>query len=103
MEADGDMLLYQWGIYNWGNGECFELNITRQLMLNEGEDNDIRQLSLTFKFNPTDLLRGLDSGNKWCYDLQQLEEFENYINQLAAFQALSQSRPDAVELNYSGT
>jgi hypothetical protein len=44
-----DMLLYQWGSYNWGNGKYFELNITRQFIEAELEDDDaISQLSLTY-------------------------------------------------------
>jgi hypothetical protein len=27
-----DMLLYQWGSYDWGNGRYFEVNITRQFI-----------------------------------------------------------------------
>jgi hypothetical protein len=51
--GNGDMLLYQWGTYDWGEGESFEFDITRQLILGTGEDEDIFQLSLTFKFQPT--------------------------------------------------
>ena len=39
LEEDGDMLLFQWGTYNWGDSTHFELNITRQLMPG-GEDGD---------------------------------------------------------------
>src|SRR3978361_1603896 len=59
-EADADMLLYRWGVYNWGQGEFFELDITRQLCLNSSsEDEDIWQLGITFKFNPTPPPRAL--------------------------------------------
>lgn len=50
-----DMLLYQWGsydwgTYDWGNGKYFELDITRQFIEAELEDDDaISQLSLTYK------------------------------------------------------
>ncbi|MET0857780.1 MAG: hypothetical protein ABWY27_13580, partial [Telluria sp.] len=27
-----DMLLYQWGSYDWGSGKYFEINITRQFV-----------------------------------------------------------------------
>ncbi len=32
IDNDGDMLLYQWGTYDWGEGESFEFDITRQLI-----------------------------------------------------------------------
>src|SRR5579871_4801619 len=67
-DRDADMLLYQWGTYDWGRGEFFELDITRQLILDDGEDVDIWQLRLTFKFKPTGVLRDFDSGNRWCRD-----------------------------------
>lgn len=35
LEADGDMLLFQWGTYDFGTGETFELNLTRQFLLEE--------------------------------------------------------------------
>src|SRR5260370_27897402 len=57
IDEDGDMLLYQWGCYDWGQGETFEFNITRQFMDGAGEEEDIRQLSLTFKFKPSESLR----------------------------------------------
>ena len=41
LAADGDMLLYQWGTYDWGRGASFEFDITRQLILGAGEDEDI--------------------------------------------------------------
>jgi len=59
-EKDGDMLLFQWGVHNWGKGEFFDLNITRQLILEDRcEDDDIWQLRLTFKYAPTRELRSL--------------------------------------------
>ena len=47
-ESDGDMLLYQWGTY--GRDGCFELDLTRQFIVGDSEDENIWQLSLTFKF-----------------------------------------------------
>jgi hypothetical protein len=31
-ESDGDMLLFQFGTYDWGNGPRFEFDVTRQLI-----------------------------------------------------------------------
>src|SRR5262245_23394573 len=54
VDEDGDMLLYQWGCYDWGQGESFDFNISRQFVDAKGDDEGIRQLSLTFKFKPSD-------------------------------------------------
>src|SRR5262245_34310217 len=32
LAGNGDMLLNQWGTYDWGEGESFEFDITRQLI-----------------------------------------------------------------------
>ena len=49
LDQDGDMLLYQWGTYDRGEGPRFELNLTRQLMIDGSDDDEIWQLSLTFQ------------------------------------------------------
>ena len=38
LARDGDMLLYQWGTYDWGRGKHFELSMTRQLLFASQED-----------------------------------------------------------------
>lgn len=54
VDEDGDMLLYQWGTYNWGEGTYFQLDITRQFIEAgfEGDDG-ISQLSMRFYFYPS--------------------------------------------------
>ncbi len=95
MDAGGDMLLFQWGVYNWWTGEgdlfdikrqgeLFEYDITRQLVpVPEGPDEEsdsfIGQLSLTLKFRPTAALRGIGEGNRWCHRPAELEDFLAYI------------------------
>jgi hypothetical protein len=104
---DGDMLLYQWGTFDQGDGEFFELDITRQFILEDGSDDEnIWQLSLTFKFTPTDELRSLESGNQWCETPRPraVEQFESrYIRGSAPFELLADELPVRVELNYSCT
>jgi hypothetical protein len=100
-ERDADMLLYEWGTYNWGRGEFFDLSITRQLIHDStGEDENIWQLGLTFKFSPTPPLRALGKDNRWCHDLGELEEFERFLRASQAFQLLAAVIPTAVELRY---
>jgi hypothetical protein len=101
-ENDADMLLYEWGTYDWGRGEFFELGITRQLILNDGDDEDIRQLRLTFAFSPTNALRDLRSGNRWCANLGELAEFESFIRTSAAYRAIAAIRPAMMDLQFEG-
>lgn len=102
-DTSDDALLYQWGTYDWGSGEFFELDITRQFILDGlAEDDNIWQLSLTFKYKPTDELQALGSGNQWCETTtpRGIDYFAQSIEKSIAFQAVSQMKPDKVELDY---
>src|ERR1700689_2569374 len=61
VDADGDMLLFQWGTHEWGqHGRFFEFNLTRQFVDEEVEDGEnTSQLSLTCYFHPTPELEAL--------------------------------------------
>lgn len=98
--ANEDMLLYQWGTYHWGGGESFEFDITRQLIVGDGEDEDIFQLSLTFMFRPAEELRKLGEGNHWCHSPEELEEFQALIGGSPAFIASEREEPSEVRLEY---
>src|SRR5205814_25063 len=99
-DGRGDMLLYQWGTYDWGDGESFELDITRQLIFGEADDEDIFQLSLTFKFLPTTELRQLASGNRWCSSRAELEGFRIFIHHSAPFLTANKQLASSVQLEY---
>ncbi len=64
-DADGDMLLFQHGCYDWGDGEHFNLKLTRQFMADRG-DNPLSQLHLAFLFPPDPDLRALGAFEAWC-------------------------------------
>ena len=98
IDKDGDMLLYQWGCYDWGQGESFDFNITRQFIDAAGEDEEIRQLSLTFKFKPSDSLRKLADGNRWCSSPDEVDEFRSFVEHSAAYKAVAKAKPADVTL-----
>jgi hypothetical protein len=100
-QEDADMLLFQWGTYDWGAGEQFSFNLTRQLIVSEdAEDDDIWQLSLTFEFEPDSELRALGRGNKWCHSPSQLLEFRQYVSQSAAFTACAEHPIRQIVIDY---
>jgi hypothetical protein len=88
---DGDMLLFQWGTYDWGTGENFEIGITRQFVeLAQKDDEAISQLSLVYRFEPTEELKSIPAGNRWCdgsseFDL--VREFALSSPQLASVES----------------
>ena len=99
---DADMLLFQWGTNDWGRGEHFAFNLTRQLVTCEdAEDEDIWQLRLTFKFEPDNELRALSRGDNWCGSLTELPEFREYVHRSAAFTACNERQIRRTLLDYS--
>jgi len=97
----GDALLYQWGIFDWGKGEHFEFDLTRQLIRRGGsEDSDINQLHLTFRFLPTRDLKAIPAANKWCWSVREAAKFESFIRKSAAFKAVSALSPSSVSVHF---
>ena len=98
---DGDMLLFQWGTYDWGEGEHFQLGLTRQLILSDdAEDEDIWQLSLTLLFDATDDFKAIGAGNEWCDSVQALPRFRTDVGGSAPFIACSTRQHLRVTLHY---
>lgn len=94
---NGDMLLFQWGTYNWGDGTQFEINITRQFIESAAEDDDaISQLQLTFKFPPGKDSAEFGSGNRWCNSQSEIDPFRDFIFSNRAFLAKADLDPPGV-------
>jgi hypothetical protein len=105
--SDGDMLLFQWGTYDWGTGENFEFDMARQLILPAGEpedaDESFWQLHLTLRLPPTAALRCLAEGDRWCHSVAELEEFGRWIREGAAYRAVATlAGPIAVDWECAG-
>jgi hypothetical protein len=95
LAEDGDMLLYQWGTYDWGEGESYEVDITRQFI---DEEHEIRQLSLTFHYPPTEVFRAVGQGNEWCRSPKELNDFRSWILSAASYTAVSNQRAARVSV-----
>ena len=110
IEEDGDMLLFQWGLYRFEDIKYFEYDITRQLIIEsaEGEDDEdeeerIWQLSLTAKYKPSERLEALGSGNRWCEHPRDLDAFKSFISGHEATSEVKTLTPDAVVLVFDQT
>ena len=80
------MLLFQWGAYDWGGGLNFEINLTRQFVLPDGdEDDDIWQLMLTYYFGNDEDLISIAEGNKWCESPSDLPAFRDFVMNNSVF------------------
>jgi len=104
LDDDGDMLLFQWGTYDWdGTGRTFQCDITRQFIkAGSGGDDSMTQLSFTFHFQPSPEFEKIAKGNKWCSVPKELKKFEKFITDSEAFKAVSEARPAKVEIHYGG-
>jgi hypothetical protein len=99
---DGDMLLFQWGTHDWGHGRHFELNITRQFIEQELQDDDaISQLSLTYKFAPTHEHEALGDGNRWCHCLTELDSLQAFALSSPAYAVAADTQAPLVVLVHS--
>lgn len=75
-DAGADGLLVQYGTYDWGDGEMFELDFTRQFSYEEdGEYDGMTQLNCTLRFEPAQELRDLGEDNLWSFDMSREEFF----------------------------
>ena len=97
---DGDMLLYQWGTYDWGQGRHFELDITRQLILADRDDEEIWQLSLTFFFVPSSALHALHAGSRWCHSVEDCHDLRTFILSSPAYTTSTAAAILRVDLDY---
>ncbi|MDR1047352.1 MAG: hypothetical protein LBL64_06215 [Treponema sp.] len=78
-DKDGDMLLFQYGSYDWGKGRFFEFNITRQF-IKQNEDEPY-QLLMTLFFELIDC----ESYNCWSNDFDNLEKWVGNIKETEGY------------------
>ena len=103
LEEDGDMLLYQWGVYqDTGGGKSFHFDLTRQFMLADSDsDEGMSQLSLTLHFRPTPELQAIGDSNEWCHSPDKLAGFREFIRNSETYRAVTQLKPTNVKIQFS--
>lgn len=97
------MVLFQYGTYDGGSGEFFEVDLVRQLMPpgedDEEDDDVIFQLHCTFRYVPTDSLRALGAFERWM-PVGDEDTFWNEIQAMPAF-GLTDT-PSSLAVMYGG-
>jgi hypothetical protein len=97
LDEAGDMLLFQRGVYDLGAGPMFEIDLTRQVILPDEDDDDaIWQLHLTFRYAPSTDLAVIGEGNLWCHSPSDLPTFEDSIRASPALAAVADHPPNEV-------
>lgn len=101
LDQDGDMLLLQWGTYDWGEGNWFEYNITRQVICSEsGDDDEIWQLGLTLRYQTSEATASVGSGNRWCFNPAEAEDLRAYLEDSDAAALAARLEADQVDLSF---
>jgi hypothetical protein len=104
LNEDGDMILFQWGAYNFGQGDTYRYDITRQFIMSGSDGDDgMSQLSLTVHFAVTEALRALKKGNRWCSSPSQADEFEQFIRSHQVTAIVASLTPTRTTLVWSPT
>ena len=99
-ESCADMLLFQHGTFDMGDGDEFLYDITRQLVVPEGEGRELWQLSLRFTFAPTDALRALGDHERWCNGHAEASSFGAFVERCPARAAVAVAAPTKVSLRF---
>jgi hypothetical protein len=79
--ADGDMLLFQFGTWDWGSGDRFQVDLTRQFIIpGDSDDDDVMsRFALTRYFDPSAELAKLGSAEKWCHAPADAASFTAWV------------------------
>lgn len=80
-QVEGDMLLFQSGIYDWGSGPFFEIDLTRQFVesVRDVEEDVYSQFHLTCYYAPDEKLAALARESRWCADMSELEDLTTWV------------------------
>ncbi|MCL1971600.1 MAG: hypothetical protein FWG57_01250 [Endomicrobia bacterium] len=92
--VDTDMLLFQYGTYDWGSGENFEFNITRQFIFADADEPF--QLSLTLFFDAVEI----ESYDCWSMNFETIEDFVNDIKSSQGYKLAKELKCKSFEIRF---
>jgi hypothetical protein len=94
VNAEGDMLLWQWGPSF--DKTYFEVDLTRQFIASG--DDEPHQLSLNFRFSPSPELAEMEITCEWCHGPSETESFRKHILESTGFRTVERRAPKTVAL-----
>ena len=101
IDEDGDMLLFQWGTYDWGDGPSFEYDVTRQFTIQgEDDEDEIWQLSLTLHYPESEVASRAGAGDRWCCSPDEVDGFVLFVEHAPATAFARERLPERVELHF---
>ena len=99
-DPDSDVLLFQWGTYDWGDGARFEVDMVRQFAKRRMfGDAVLSQLHATAYFEPSEFSE-LSASDFWCHSVEELGDFRERVLASPAFERNAGSRPLRSEIRW---
>ncbi|CAN5900069.1 hypothetical protein BH23ACT12_BH23ACT12_12560 [soil metagenome] len=95
---DDDMLLLDWGSYDWGQGRAYEIDLSRQVLLPGRTDESVVQLHVVCRFPNTGDLAKIPVGNDWWGSPGTVDEFAEVLKGNVAVAAAADAQPLSVEI-----
>jgi hypothetical protein len=95
---DEDMLLLDWGSYDWGRGRAYEIDLSRQVVLPGRTDEAVIQLHVVYRFPNEGALAKIPVGNDWWGSPGSVDEFAAVLNSNVALAAAAGAEPQSVEI-----
>jgi hypothetical protein len=100
-----DTLLFEYGVFDWGRGENFDLKITRQIVFGGAApadaDDHIVQISITHRYDP-EPFRSFAIMTQWGCDLPATQGIAEFAASSPGYKLALQLKPREVTL-YSAT
>ena len=96
---DNDMLLFEYGIYDWqdGKGENYTIDIVRQFYVENDQVEGFSQLHLMLYFNCEEY-RHVEAANKWSIDVESIEEWKTFVVNSQGFKSAEGKMPKAFDV-----
>lgn len=99
-DSDNDMALYQCGVYDWGNGEKFEVDFTRQLSFEEADEYEgMKQLHFILYYDVKLVSKDI-ACNIWFDTKKGKKEWLDSIRKSNGFKIVKDIEANNFEIRY---
>lgn len=98
-QKDSDMILFQYGVYDWDGMKNLEFDFVRQLCISESmDDDDIVQIHITLKFHYIKEYDEIKSFSCWKNADESLENWKKTILSDKIVSIFADKKPDIYEI-----
>jgi hypothetical protein len=99
MIPDNDMLLFEYGTYDWhdGKGKNFTFAITRQFYVENEMSDGFSQFRVVLYFNSEEF-KQIKALNKWSIDFENIDDWKIYVSNTDGFKRAEDRIPKSFEV-----